>query len=66
MQREDVCLSLPGSTIKRSPCEITFDSGVAKAGWYAVAIQLEDFNSKSSTTPLSSVPGLYFYVFICS
>jgi hypothetical protein len=40
-------------------CTLTFDltSGSYSSGsWYAAAIQIEDFNSTSSTTAFSSVP----------
>ena len=36
-------------------CRLTYNANGA-TGWYAAAIQVEDFISSSSTTPLSSVP----------
>ena len=35
------------------------------AGWYAVALQIEDFNSTTSSVPMSSVP-LQFLVNVYS
>ncbi|XP_061176033.1 uncharacterized protein LOC133184985 [Saccostrea echinata] len=49
-----VCSSFPHSWLYEK-CEIRY-SAVYKIGWYAVAIQIEDFASENSTTPLSSIP----------
>ena len=49
----------PGGTItsaySQNNCKLTYNANGA-LGWYAVAIQVEDFISSSSTTPMSSVP----------
>lgn len=52
-----ICFSnkLPPNTILTPQCELTFTGPVPNA-WYAVAIQMEDFSDKTSTTPMSSIP----------
>ncbi|CAF2734835.1 unnamed protein product [Rotaria sp. Silwood2] len=54
----DVCppSSLPNNTILISSNCTLLITGAKVNDWYAVAIQIEDFNSSNSTTPLSSVP----------
>ena len=46
-------------------CALTFTANSLSTGWYAVALQIEDFASTTSTTPLSSIP-LQFLVFVFS
>lgn len=48
----------------QSACTIT-NSASKNVGYYAVALQIEDFADKSSATPLSSIP-LQFLVYIYS
>ncbi|CAF3403170.1 unnamed protein product [Rotaria socialis] len=54
----DVCppSSLPNNTILISSNCTLLITGAEVNNWYAVAIQIEDFASENSTTPLSSVP----------
>ncbi|CAM4767846.1 unnamed protein product [Rotaria magnacalcarata] len=54
----DVCppSSLPNNTILISSNCTLLITGAKVHDWYAVAIQIEDFASANSTTPLSSVP----------
>ncbi|KAK3104804.1 hypothetical protein FSP39_010451 [Pinctada imbricata] len=47
-----VCDALPGSNLTEETCELHYTAN--EAGYFAVAIQIEDFISSSSTTPLSS------------
>ena len=37
-------------------CSLRYTGNSLSPGWYGVALQIEDFASPSSTTPLSSVP----------
>ena len=37
-------------------CVLTYNGHGALDGWYVVAVQIEDFATPDSTTPLSSVP----------
>ena len=37
-------------------CSLQYSAYTLSAGWYAVALQIEDFASPNSTTPLSSIP----------
>ena len=37
-------------------CSLQYTANTLGTGWYAVALQIEDFTSPSSTTPLSSIP----------
>ncbi|CAF4391641.1 unnamed protein product [Rotaria sp. Silwood2] len=53
--------SLPKSTTL-SDCTITF-KGRKVGVWYAVAIQVEDFISTTSTTPMSSIP-VQFLIYV--
>lgn len=46
-------------------CALTFTANSLSTGWYGVALQVEDFASTNSTTPLSSIP-LQFLVFVFS
>jgi hypothetical protein len=52
---KDICKLLPNSVLE-SDCRLSFDPRKMKIGWYAVAIQIEDFINQTDTTPLSSVP----------
>ncbi|CAF4098017.1 unnamed protein product, partial [Adineta steineri] len=50
-----VCNGVPGASLTPENCTIVFT--LTMAGWYAVAaLQIEDFYSSTSTTPMSSVP----------
>ena len=42
-------------TFMHTQCSLQVPATVG-AGWYAVALQVEDFATTSSTTPMSSVP----------
>lgn len=51
--------AVPPATLNETTCIITFDGTLASAispGYYAVAVQIEDFKTTSDTIPLSSVP----------
>ena len=37
-------------------CVLTYNGHGALDGWYVIAVQIEDFATPNSTTPLSSVP----------
>ena len=50
-----VCQALPGAVLNGRDCTI-FYSATGAAGLYAVAIQIEDFDSAIDTLPFSSVP----------
>ncbi|CAF1002973.1 unnamed protein product [Didymodactylos carnosus] len=58
-----VCQSLPNSTLfsPNNNCTLLFQE--ATIGYYAVALQIEDFYTSSSVVPLSSVP-LQFLIYI--
>ncbi len=57
---EGICSIIPFATLDPLNCTITFDlTGITSSGWYAVALQVEDFNSTTSTTPFSSVPAQF-------
>ena len=36
-------------------CELNLNLTDAEMGWYAVAIQIEDFKTENDTVPISSV-----------
>lgn len=42
--------------INQSTCTLNYSASTSTSGYYAVAIQIEDFASSSSSTPLSSIP----------
>jgi hypothetical protein len=51
--------TVPPATLNSKSCMLTFDGThplTVSPGYYAVALQIEDFASTTSTTPLSSVP----------
>ncbi|CAF1380296.1 unnamed protein product [Adineta steineri] len=51
----NVCNGVPNATLIADNCTIVFT--LTMAGWYAAAaLQIEDFFSTTSTTPMSSVP----------
>ncbi|CAF1523943.1 unnamed protein product, partial [Adineta steineri] len=54
--------SLPPGTTLSSSCILTI-TGITVTDYYLIAIQVEDFISNTSTTPLSSVP-LQFLVYV--
>ncbi|XP_062602414.1 integrin beta-like protein C [Saccostrea cucullata] len=49
-----VCSTFKHASLNEN-CEIRY-SAIYQIGWYAVAIQIEDFASENSTTSLSSIP----------
>ncbi|XP_064622660.1 uncharacterized protein LOC135484892 [Lineus longissimus] len=66
---ESVCNSLPGAVLDEDTCTLEFDAqasvSFASGGWYAVAIQVEDFPKTTMTIggktytpsdPINSVP----------
>ncbi|XP_041361403.1 uncharacterized protein LOC121377467 [Gigantopelta aegis] len=57
-----VCKTFPGAEINERDCTIKY-SATRRAGWYAVALMIEDFETAISDTPLSSIP-LQFLVFV--
>ena len=45
-------------------CTLVYTANSTNSSWYAVALQIEDFLSTTSTTPLSSIPVQFLaYVF---
>ena len=52
---EPLPLKLYNNYIMHTQCSLQVPATVG-AGWYAVALQVEDFATTSSTTPMSSVP----------
>ncbi|KAH3836216.1 hypothetical protein DPMN_109587 [Dreissena polymorpha] len=58
-----VCNAAPGATINQAQCSITYTASTI--GYYAVAVQIEDFRSQISTIPLSSIP-IQFLVHVIS
>ena len=50
---------------KQRKCELLYNSRGQRTGYYAVAIQIEDFASSTDTAPLSSIP-LQFLVKVIS
>ncbi|XP_053400635.1 uncharacterized protein LOC123559098 [Mercenaria mercenaria] len=51
----DVCSGFPNSHLDNDACTIYYEAKY-KLGWYAVALQVEDFMDINSTTPFSSIP----------
>ncbi|XP_060598944.1 protein jagged-1-like, partial [Ruditapes philippinarum] len=60
----DVCQAFSEASLNEATCTISYTAGTA-TGFYAVAIQVEDFITTTSTTPLSSIP-LQFMINIYS
>lgn len=53
----DICGVLPGSTLHRDNCTLTFSAtGKTVGDYYAVALMVEDFSNTSTNESLSSVP----------
>lgn len=50
-----ICQTIKNANLN-SNCTLEFDATDARLGWYAVAIQIEDFKSLEETQPLSSIP----------
>ncbi|XP_062615393.1 uncharacterized protein LOC134277123 [Saccostrea cucullata] len=51
-----ICNSFPGAVLNEATCTLNYSSVSNSAGYYGVAIQIEDFASPSSSIPLSSIP----------
>ena len=52
-----VCGAAQGSILNNDDCTLTFDStGKLIGSYYPIALMVEDFYTKSSSTPMSSVP----------
>ncbi|XP_057305113.1 uncharacterized protein LOC130642060 [Hydractinia symbiolongicarpus] len=49
-----ICDGLPGATIDEDKCTLTYNANQQK-GLFPISIQIEDYASKTSTIPLSSV-----------
>ncbi|KAL3837136.1 hypothetical protein ACJMK2_022514, partial [Sinanodonta woodiana] len=58
------CSSFPGAFLNEDTCTISYQA-TTNAGYYGVAIQVEDFPSRTGTVPYSSVP-LQFLVDVYS
>ncbi|VDI51811.1 Hypothetical predicted protein, partial [Mytilus galloprovincialis] len=57
-----VCNTLSGSYLDEAKCFLKYNA-TRSVGWFAVALQLEDFRSPMDTIPLSSV-SLQFLVYV--
>ncbi|XP_060556057.1 deleted in malignant brain tumors 1 protein-like isoform X2 [Ruditapes philippinarum] len=51
----DVCNAFPHAYLDSDTCTLTYDA-LYSMGWYAVAIQVEDFANQYDISPLSSIP----------
>ncbi|XP_048727704.2 mucin-4-like isoform X2 [Ostrea edulis] len=51
-----ICQSFPNAVLDETTCTIDYSSTTNSNGYYGVAIQIEDFATSSSTTPISSIP----------
>ncbi|XP_053399313.1 deleted in malignant brain tumors 1 protein-like [Mercenaria mercenaria] len=51
----DVCYAFPNAYLDTDMCTLTYDA-LYSLGWYAVAIQVEDFANPYDSSPLSSIP----------
>ncbi|KAL3881709.1 hypothetical protein ACJMK2_028110 [Sinanodonta woodiana] len=60
---DSICNAFVGAVLDQTTCTLTYNA-VASSGYYAVAIQVEDFRP-GSTTSLSSVP-IQFLVYVFS
>ncbi|CAG2216655.1 unnamed protein product [Mytilus edulis] len=59
-----VCETLSGSYLNESSCVLSYNA-TESTGWYAVALQIEDFQMSSDTAPFSSV-SLQFLIYVAS
>ncbi|XP_076071097.1 adhesion G protein-coupled receptor B1-like [Mytilus galloprovincialis] len=59
-----VCNGLNGSVLNTETCILSYNA-TGSTGWYAVALQIEDFAFQIGTYPLSSV-SLQFLIFVYS
>ncbi|XP_052078889.1 adhesion G protein-coupled receptor B1-like [Mytilus californianus] len=59
-----ICNGLSGSIMNVETCILSYNA-TGSTGWYAVALQIEDFVSQSDIDPLSSV-SLQFLIFVYS
>ncbi|CAC5379424.1 unnamed protein product [Mytilus coruscus] len=59
-----ICNGLSGSILNVETCILSYNA-TGSTGWYAVALQIEDFVSQSDIDPLSSV-SLQFFIFVYS
>lgn len=57
-----VCQALPGAVLDKRSCQLHY-SATGSAGYYAVALQVEDFTDNVDSEPFSSVP-LQFLVLV--
>ncbi|XP_076109824.1 integrin beta-like protein C [Mytilus galloprovincialis] len=57
-----VCETLSGSDLDESACVLSYNA-TRSLGWYAVALQIEDFKKTTDTVPFSSV-SLQFLIFV--
>ena len=51
----DVCEAFIGAVLNERKCELRYTANDL-TGWYAVAIQVEDYASPTDVSPLSSIP----------
>ncbi len=54
--KKDVCQAVPNASLDSKTCLLNVDAVNSKLGWYAVAIQVEDFKDSNSMTAISSIP----------
>ncbi|CAC5421327.1 unnamed protein product [Mytilus coruscus] len=57
-----VCETLSGSFLDEISCVLSYNA-TRSMGWYAVALQIEDFQKSTDTIPFSSV-SLQFLIFV--
>ena len=50
------CIIIDWFSIMSIQCALIISANTLNNGWYGVALQIEDFASTTSTTPLSSIP----------
>ncbi|CAC5424640.1 unnamed protein product [Mytilus coruscus] len=59
-----VCKTLSGSYLDESSCVLSYNA-TRSTGWYAVALQIEDFQKTTDAVPFSSV-SLQFLIFVAN
>lgn len=58
----DVCMAVPFGFLDNIDCKLYLNTSQAHLGFYAAAIQLEDFKENNFSNPISSA-NIFFYIF---
>lgn len=58
---KDICMAIPFGYLDNNECKLYVNTSQVQLGFYAAAIQIEDFKKDNLSHPISSVNNYFFY-----